>query len=75
VEWVRKAYESAEAGATVVCLVPARVDTGWWWDYCRHGEIRFIKGRLKFGDSDTSAPFPSALVVFGRPARVVWWER
>lgn len=75
VDWVRKAHESAQAGATVVCLVPARVDTGWWWDYCRYGEIRFLRGRLRFGAAETGAPFPSALVVFGREPRVVWWER
>lgn len=74
-EWVKKAYESAQAGATVVCLVPARVDTGWWWDYCRFGEVRFLRGRLRFGSADTGAPFPSAVVVFGRAANVLWWER
>jgi phage N-6-adenine-methyltransferase len=74
-KWVEKARESAEAGATVVCLVPARVDTAWWWDNCRYGEVRFLRGRLKFGDSDTSAPFPSAVVIFGRPESVIWWER
>jgi phage N-6-adenine-methyltransferase len=76
VDWVRKAFESAEAGATVVCLVPARVDTGWWWDYCRYGEIRFLRGRLKFGGAETSAPFPSALVIFGREPNAVsaHWE-
>lgn len=74
-DWVRKAYESSTHGATVVCLVPARVDTGWWWDYCRFGEIRFLRGRLKFGGGANSAPFPSAVVIFGRPAQVIWWER
>lgn len=74
-DWVAKAKASAEAGATVVCLVPARVDTAWWWNNCRYGEIRFLKGRLKFGGADSSAPFPSAVVIFGRPERVVWWER
>jgi phage N-6-adenine-methyltransferase len=63
-KWVRKAYESARAGATVVCLVPARTDTSWWFDYCAKAEIRFIKGRLKFGDSGNAAPFPSAIVIF-----------
>lgn len=72
--WVSKAHEASEQGATVVCLLPARVDTGWWWDHCRYAEIRFLRGRLRFGGSDTGAPFPSAIVVFGRPARVVWWE-
>lgn len=64
-KWVKKAYESSLTGATVVCLLPSRTDTKWWHDYCMKGEIRFIKGRLKFGDSKNSAPFPSAIVVFG----------
>lgn len=63
-QWMRKALESAKAGATVVCLVPARTDTAWWWDYAMKGEIRFIRGRLKFGGHETNAPFPSAVVVF-----------
>lgn len=63
--WMRKAYESAQGGAMVVCLVPARTDTGWWHDYAMKGSVRFLRGRLKFGDSKNSAPFPSALVVFG----------
>jgi phage N-6-adenine-methyltransferase len=62
-EWMRKAYESAQAGAMVVCLVPARTDTAWWHDYAAKGEVRFIRGRLKFGDGKNSAPFPSALVI------------
>lgn len=63
--WVQKAYESARSnGATVVCLLPARVDTRWWHDFCMKGEITYIRGRLKFGDARDSAPFPSAVVVF-----------
>lgn len=62
--WMRKAYESAKAGAKVVCLVPARTDTAWWHDYAAKGDVTFIRGRLKFGDAKNSAPFPSALVVF-----------
>ena len=63
-EWMRKAYESSLTGATVVCLVPARTDTRWWHDYAMKGEVEFIKGRLKFGGHNNSAPFPSAVVVF-----------
>lgn len=62
--WVRKAYESAQAGALVVCLVPSRTDTKWWHEYCMKGEVRFVKGRLKFGGAKENAPFPSAVVVF-----------
>jgi len=77
--WMRKANEQVELGATVVCLVPARVDTGWWWDSCICGEIRFLKGRVKFrtpGKEDQSAPFPSAVVVLGKgiEAKTVWWD-
>ena len=69
-KWMKKAYESSLNGATVVCLVPARTDTRWWHDYCMKGEIRFVKGRLKFGDSVNSAPFPSAVIIFGKQAKV-----
>lgn len=64
IHWMHKAYESAKAGALVVCLVPARTDTAWWHDYATKGEILFIRGRLKFGGHKSSAPFPSAVVVF-----------
>jgi phage N-6-adenine-methyltransferase len=66
--WVRKACESSlEAGTVVVCLLPARTDTRWWHDYviARAEKIRFIRGRLRFSGRGP-APFPSALVVFGR---------
>jgi len=63
--WVEKAYTSAQKnGATVVCLLPARVDTKWWQDYCSKGEVFFVRGRLKFGGNKNPAPFPSAVVVF-----------
>lgn len=69
-QWVQKAYESAQAGATVVCLLPARTDTQWWHRYVlKASEVRFIAGRLKFGGSTSSAPFPSAVVVF-RPPKI-----
>lgn len=63
-QWMRKAYESSKFGATVVCLIPARTDTLWWHTYAMKGEIRFVRGRLKFGGQQNSAPFPSAIVIF-----------
>lgn len=65
-DWMDKACREVDAGATVVCLIPARTDTRWWWAYVTDAcEIRFLKGRLKFeGEGcDSSAPFPSAIVV------------
>lgn len=67
-EWMAKAYLSSLEGATVVCLVPARTDTRWWHDFAMRGEIRFLRGRVSFGDGKKSAPFPSAVVIF-RPKR------
>lgn len=64
VPWVKKAWESAQTGATVVMLLPSRTDTKWWHQYCMKGEIRFIQGRLKFSDTKWNAPFPSAIVIF-----------
>jgi phage N-6-adenine-methyltransferase len=67
-KWVKKAYETSLQGATVVCLLPARTDTAWWHDYCAKGEVRFVRGRLKFGGSKNRAPFPSVVVIFRPPA-------
>lgn len=61
--WMEKANKAAKSGATVVCLVPARTDTAWWHEHVIKHEVRFIKGRLKFGGAKNSAPFPSAVVV------------
>ena len=62
-DWMKRANDEARHGALVVCLVPARTDTNWWHNYCIQHEVRFIKGRLKFGGSKNSAPFPSAVVI------------
>lgn len=64
--WLEKAADAASAGATVVCLIPARTDTIWWHEQvlARAAELRFVRGRLKFGNGKTPAPFPSAVVVF-----------
>lgn len=67
-KWMKKALEASKEGALVACLVPARTDTVWWHEYAMKGEIRFIRGRLKFGGSQNSAPFPSAVVIF-RPQK------
>lgn len=64
-KWVQKAYETFAEEGTVVMLLPARTDTKWFHEYIYNkAEIRFIKGRLKFGNSKNAAPFPSMIVVF-----------
>lgn len=64
-KWVEKA--SMTWGGSVVMLIPARTDTRYFHDYIyqkENVEIRFLKGRLKFGDGKGSAPFPSMVVIF-----------
>lgn len=67
-KWVEKAYfVNKEQGNLIVMLIPSRTDTAWFHDYIYNNpkvEIRFIKGRLYFGDAQSPAPFPSMIVIF-----------
>ena len=70
-KWIKKAFNESQKKATVVCLIPSRTETRWWWDYCMKGEIRFIKGKLKFKGRNTKgelvnypATFGCAIVIF-----------
>lgn len=63
--WMEKAVLEHTAGKIVVMLVPSRTDTRWWHNHAMlASEIRFVKGRLKFGGAKHNAPFPSAIVIF-----------
>lgn len=47
--WMKRIYEMGQYNLCVA-LIPSRTDTRWWHDYVMKAtEIRFIKGRLKFG--------------------------
>ena len=65
-KWVQKAAEEAKKPrTTVVLLIPARTDTSYFHDFIYgKAEIRFIRGRLKFGGHENAAPFPSMVVIF-----------
>ena len=66
-KWMKKAYESARLGCTVVCLVPVRSDQDWWHEFALKGDIIFIRGRVNFihKDGRTGRPrFASCIVVF-----------
>ena len=65
-KWVEKSYrEGTKDNTLVVMLIPSRTDTRYFHDYIyKRCEIRFVKGRLKFGDGKGSAPFPSMLVIY-----------
>ena len=65
-KWVEKSYrEGTKDNTLVVMLIPSRTDTRYFHDYIyKRCEIRFVKGRLKFGDGKGNAPFPSMLVIY-----------
>lgn len=72
-KWVKKSWEEGRKKNTiVVMLIPARTDTSYFQDYIyNRSEIRFISGRVKFGDGKSGAPFPSMIVIFrGEGVRV-----
>lgn len=68
-KWIKKAHNETMNGTTTVALVPARTDTSWFHNYIHDKqEVRFIRGRIKFVDAKSSAPFPSMVVIF-RPTK------
>jgi phage N-6-adenine-methyltransferase len=78
-KWLARGLEAAQAGATVVFLLPARTDTKWFHEYAPHAETWLLKGRLRFKGAPASAPFPSMVMVFrpgsfGGVVRCVDWR-
>ena len=67
--WIEKAFSEVEKGSTGVCLIPARVETNWFHDYCLPHEIRFVKGRIHFEDEDGKSGRPrfGCVLVIMRP--------
>jgi transcriptional regulator with XRE-family HTH domain len=64
--WIRKCFEEGQRGCLVIGLIPARPDSNHWHDYVAgHADVFMLRGRLKFGDGENSAPFPSAIIVWG----------
>lgn len=66
-KWVDKCFQEVYAGSCkcAVMLIPARTDTKWFHQYIYNkAEIRFLRGRLKFGGSKNCAPFPSMVVIY-----------
>lgn len=85
-KWVKRCYDMAQDGCTVVLLMPVRSDTPYWHDYVmRSSEVRLVRGRLRFtggpkeNPDSHNAPFPCAVVVFrpgcDGPPVVRSWER
>ena len=82
-KWIEKAYNESLKGAIVVCLIPARPETGYWWNYIwGKAKVRFIKKRMVFGKNGVfknAAPFPSCIIIYGNGKTNAtkvseWWE-
>jgi phage N-6-adenine-methyltransferase len=67
-KWIKKAYEESKRGAIVVCLIVSATDRSYWHDiiFPFAEQIRFIRGRLNFDEHKSTAPFSSAIIVFGK---------
>lgn len=65
-KWVEKCYrEGCKDNTLVLLLIPSRTDTKYFHDFIyQRSEIRFIRGRLRFGGHTEPAPFPSMAVIF-----------
>ncbi len=65
-KWIEKAWYESGNGAIVVCLIVSATDRSYWHDYIFPfaSEIRWLRGRVTFGDAKSTAPFASAILVF-----------
>ena len=79
-DWIKKALDESRAGATVVCLIVSATDRSYWHEYIfpYASEIRFLRGRIKFGDSKSTAPFASAIIIFrksGKKQKITYFKK
>lgn len=66
-KFLAKAHEELRFGHAnvIVFLLFANTDTHWFHKWIYHqAEIRFIKGRVKFGNKTSGAMRPSMIVIF-----------
>ena len=73
--WVKAACECATTEQQILCLVPARTNTGYWHNIIlkRAESITFVRGRLQFPGHNKQSPTPSAIVRFGGQRQGVSW--
>ena len=79
-DWIKKALDESRKGATVVCLIVSSTDRSYWHEYIFPfaSQIRFVRGRIKFGNSKSTAPFASAVVIFSQKEygqKIVYYSR
>ena len=67
-KWVEKAWYESQNGAVIVCLLVSSTDRSYWHDYIfpYAKQIRWLRGRITFGEAQSTAPFASAIVIFSK---------
>ena len=76
--WIKKAFDESKRGAVIVCLIVSSTDRSYWHDYIfpYASEIRFLRGRIKFGEAKSTAPFASSVVIFkGSKSKIVYYKK
>lgn len=79
-EWMEKAHAESLRGSIVVCLIVSSTDRSYWHEFIFPfaSEIRFLRGRIKFGQSKSTAPFASAIIIFDhnkKKQKITYYKR
>lgn len=79
-DWIKKALEESRKGAVIVCLIVSSTDRSYWHEYIfpYASQIRFIRGRIRFGKSKSTAPFASAVIIFDNnkyAERIIYYQK
>lgn len=72
-KWAEKAAKETRLGTCplAVLLIPASIDTKWFHTFVApFAEIRFVQGRLRFGDFAKPFPQPMLLCIFKKDAKL-----
>lgn len=65
-DFVDHAYSLSAQNNKFVCLLPARLGSGWFDTVWMAEALIFIRGRIKFVGAKSGAPFPSIVAIMGR---------
>lgn len=66
IKWMRKCAAERYTTKIICALIPGRTDTRWFQTFVLGSadELYFVRGRIKFEDAYSSAPFPSIVAVY-----------
>jgi phage N-6-adenine-methyltransferase len=64
--WMQKISQEVQLGARVTAVLPGWMDRPWFHEHVLHKAqiIYFVQGRIRFGNFDTVAPFPTVIAIY-----------